>query len=151
MQKNSSLMTAVLTIALGIVFVIKRGGVLGLAVSLVGIVLIIAAIFDLVKKDTTAAIIKGVIGIGVLVFGNLFIHLALYLIAIMLLMMGLLQLVQALRNKNRNTIALITPVLSVLAGICLLFQQGSSVDWIFVMVGIVLIIEGILSLGSRKA
>lgn len=69
MQKNSSLMTAVLTIALGIVFVIKRGGVLGLAVSLVGIVLIIAAIFDLVKKDTTAAIIKGVIGIGVLVFG----------------------------------------------------------------------------------
>lgn len=151
MQKNSSLMTAVLTIALGIVFVIKRGGVLGLAVSLVGIVLIIAAIFDLVKKDTTAAIIKGVIGIGVLVFGNLFIHLALYLIAIMLLMMGLLQLVQAIRNKNRNTIALITPVLSVLAGICLLFQQGSSVDWIFVMVGIVLIIEGILSLGSRKA
>ncbi|MBR6760422.1 MAG: DUF308 domain-containing protein [Oscillospiraceae bacterium] len=151
MQKNSSLMTAVLTIALGIVFVIKRGGVLGLAVSLVGIVLIIAAIFDLVKKDTTAAIIKGVIGIGVLVFGNLFIHLALYLIAIMLLMMGLLQLVQAIRNKNRNTIAWITPVLSVLAGICLLFQQGSSVDWIFVMVGIVLIIEGILSLGSRKA
>lgn len=66
-------------------------------------------------------------------------------------MMGLLQLVQAIRNKNRNTIALITPVLSVLAGICLLFQQGSSVDWIFVMVGIVLIIEGILSLGSRKA
>ena len=151
MQKNSSLMTAVLTIALGIVFVIKRGGVLGLAVSLVGIVLIIAAIFDLVKKDTTAAIIKGVIGIGVLVFGNLFIHLALYLIAIMLLMMGLLQLVQAIRNKNRNAIAWITPVLSVLAGICLLFQQGSSVDWIFVMVGIVLIIEGILSLGSRKA
>ncbi len=151
MQKNSSLMTAVLSIALGILFVIKRGGVLGLAVSLVGLVLIIAAIFDLVKKDVTSAIVKGVLGVGVLVFGNLFIHLALYLIAIALLIMGLLQLVQSIRNKNRNAMALIAPGLTVLAGVCLLFQQGGSVDWIFIMVGIVLIIEGVLSLGSLKS
>lgn len=147
MKKDSQLLIRIGMIVLGVLFVFKRSGVIHTAITLIAAVLLLSAILDFIKKQTSSGVVKGVIALCVMVFGWLFVELALYLIAALLLLYGIGQLIQTVKQKPGGYLPYVVPVFSLIAGCCLLFNQGGTVDWIFVVVGIVLIVDGILSLG----
>ena len=47
-------------------------------------------------------------------------------------------------SKQDKVVVYAKPVLTVLAGAILLLNQGGVIDWIFMVVGILLIVEGAL-------
>lgn len=146
MKKDSQWLMRVGMIVLGLLFVVKRSGVIHTAMMLIAAVLLLSAILDFTKKQRNSGIIKAVIAVGVVVFGWLFVELALYLIAVLLVLYGITQLVQTAKQKPNGNLPYAVPLLSLLAGGCLLFNQGGTVDWIFVVAGLVLIVQGVLSL-----
>lgn len=154
-ERNNKLIAALVSIALGIMFCIFKGGVISIALTIVGIVAIIMAIIDFTNKQTTTGIIKAVAGVCVIVFGWMFVDLALYIIAALMIIQGLLQIVSAVKDRGANgsaqkVISVIKPLASLVAGICLLFNKNGTVNWIFVLSGILLIVDGILSLTDCK-
>lgn len=146
MKKDSQLLIRIGLIVLGVLFVMKRSGVIHIAITMIAVVLLLSAIYDFIKKQTRNGVIKGIIALCVMVFGWLFVELALYLIAALLLFYGIGQLIQTVKQKPGGYLPYAVPVFSLIAGCCLLFNQGGTIDWIFVVVGIVLIVDGILSL-----
>ena len=152
MKKNESIVSAIISIVLGFMLTIMKSEVISIAITILGIAILISAIIDFLNKLTNAAIIKGVIGICILVFGWMFVNLALYILAAAIIVMGLLQIAN-MRNfvpVNLTTmdkvLIYLKPIITVLAGACLLFHQGGTIDWIFIVAGVLLIIEGILNL-----
>lgn len=146
MKKDSQLLIRIGTIVLGALFVVQRSGVIHTAITLIAAILLLSAILDLIKKQIGSGVVKGVVAVCVMVFGWLFVELALYLIAAVLLLNGISQLIQIVKEKSIGYLPYAAPVFSLIAGSCLLFNQGGTVDWIFVVVGIVLIVDGILSM-----
>ena len=154
-ERNNKLIGALVSIVLGIMFCVLKGGVISTALTIIGAVAIIMGIVDLANKRTTPGFVKAVVGVCVIVFGWMFVDIALYLVAAVLLIQGLTQIVAAVKNKATNNaiqkvIAAIRPLACVVAGVCLLFNKGGTVDWIFILTGILMTVDGVLALADCK-
>ena len=66
---NEKWIEGVLTILLGILFLILQGKVVSIAMTILGVALIIMAVLDLLDHQTFPAIVKAVFGVVVLIFG----------------------------------------------------------------------------------
>lgn len=139
---NNLIMSAVM-IALGILFTIMQGGVIGVAIWVLGIALIVAAVLDLLNKDLTSCVVKAVIGVLVLVFGGLFADVAIYILAAVLLIYGILEVINAFKSKQKGLLKFVEPVLTVVVAILLFVNRF---DWLFIVIGIVFIVEGVIGL-----
>lgn len=146
MKKDSQLFVSIGMIVLGVLFVVKKSSVIHTAIMLIAAVLLLSAILDFIKKESGSGVVKAVLAIGIAVFGWMFVGLALYLVGILLILHGVTQLVQNAKGKSGGNLAYAIPVFSLIAGCCLLFNQGGTVNWIFVVAGLILIVEGVLSL-----
>lgn len=152
MTKKGNVFSAAISIVLGLMLLIMKDDVISIALTILGIAVIISAIVDFKNKMTNSAIIKAVIGVCILLFGWLFVNLALYILAAAIIISGLLQIsdISKLSPVNlpakEKALLYLKPVLTVLAGACLLFNQGGTIAWVFTATGILLIAEGILDL-----
>lgn len=151
-RRNGSVITALLYAALGIMLIVMKGETISIALTVIGCSLMIAAVADFFRGFTVTGIIKAVIGACVLVFGWLFINLALYILAAVIIITGLMQIVQThhigqvFLSDVERIFAYIKPALTVFAGAVLLFNQRGVIDWAFIFAGVLLIVEGILEL-----
>ncbi len=151
---NEKWIEGVLTILLGILFLILQGKVVSIAMTILGVALIIMAVLDLLDHQTFPAIVKAVFGVVVLIFGWALTTAALYILAALLLIWGIYELVTKLRvHLKGNTVGLtvmlyIAPILNILLGLLLLFNQGGTLAWIFIVVGVLLIVDGVMLLCS---
>lgn len=154
MQKKENIILALISIVLGFMLIILKGDVIGLAITVIGVAVLIDAIIDFASKLLNIGIIKAVVGICILVFGWMFVNLALYILAASIIVKGLLQIVNIHKfspvNLTLKDTALIylKPVITVIAGACLFFNQDGAIAWIFVVTGALLIVEGVLELIS---
>lgn len=156
-KRNNKLLAALATIVLGILFLIFKGSVIQIALTIVGLVVIVMAILDFKNKQTAQGVVKAILGVAVIVFGWIFVDIALYIIAGVLILLGIWQIVSAVRNPApgsvRKVFSFIAPVGSLAAGICLFFNQGGTINWVFTVAGILLIVQGVIALfnsGSKK-
>lgn len=151
MNQRSSAVSAVATILLGALFIIKRGGVIGLAITVLGVSVLVFALLDFRAKLTNAAIVKGVVGLCILVFGWIFVDLAIYILAAGIILTGLLQISSIKQyspvnlDTNEKLFIYARPVMMVVAGACLLLNKNGTIDWVFVLVGALLVIQGVMS------
>lgn len=157
MNKKEGLISAVVSILLGLLLVILKNDVISIALTVIGIGLLVSAVMDFVNHLTKVGIVKAVIGVSVLVFGWMFINLALYILAAAIIIMGLMQIVNINRyapfgmTGKEKVIVYCKPVLTVLAGVFLFFNQGGALAWVFVVTGVLLIVEGVMDLlGTMK-
>ena len=150
----SPILNAVLTILMGVLFIILKESVIKYALTVFGAVLVVLAVVDLIDHIIPAAIIKAVIGVLAIVFGWTLFSAALYILAALLIIYGLVQIYELARthvkaNRAGYTILIYAiPVASVAAGLCLLFNLSGTVAWAFILTGVLLIIEGVLSLAD---
>lgn len=149
---NDDLIEGALTILLGILFLILQGQVITVAMTILGVVLIVMAVLDLLDHRTFPAIVKAVFGVVVLLFGWVITTAALYILAAVLLIWGIYELYTKLRvHLKGNTVGLtvmlyIAPILNILLGLLLMFNQSGTAAWVIIVVGVLLIVDGVMLL-----
>lgn len=154
MKKKENMIAAVISILLGFMLIIMKNHIISLAITVIGVAVLVSAVVSFINKLTNIGIMKAVVGVCILVFGWMFINLALYILAASIIVMGLLQINDIRRFvlvdfTLKDKILLYTkPGVTVLAGICLLFNQGGTIAWVFILTGILLVAEGVLELIS---
>ncbi len=147
MKLSDKLIPSIMTVVIGFLFIMLGDQVIKIALTVVGVALLISALTDFMAKNNPLAIVKAILGIVVIVFGWTLLSLATYLMAIALLISGALQLYQRVTEKGgASSWKYVGPVISIVVAGCLLFNQGGTISWLFTVAGVLLIIEGILQL-----
>lgn len=150
MKFEKEYLNAIVNIALGIMFIIFRGSVISIAITLLGIVAILLGVIDFVNKQTTFGIIKCICGVAVLVFGWIFLYIACVILGFVLIAMGAMRIVDTYHLMPVNAtvtekiMSYLKPSVSIVAGLCLIFNFGGVVDWLLIVAGALLIVDGIL-------
>lgn len=149
--KGNDLLTAVALIVIGLLFVIYKSEVISIAMSLIGFTLIALGIVDIVRKFTASGVVKIVLAVLILAAGWLFITLALYILGAFLLIAGISELLALTKVKIKKitlpvAMHIAQPVIYILVAICLFFNQGGALSWVFTVSGIFLIIDGVVAL-----
>lgn len=151
-KKNNQLISAIITIAIGLLFIVCKNDIIGITMTVFGVALIVSAVFDFVHKQIVPGVVKSVVGVVVIIFGWTLMSAALYIMAALLLIYGLLLLYAAIQNRGLisdkvdKVLSFVQPSVYIFVGICLLFNQGGTIDWVFILSGIFLVIEGIVAL-----
>ena len=152
MKTTQKIVSAVFTVVLGILCLILKREVITAATTIFGALLILSGLFDLAGKQIPFAVVKIVLGVLLIVFGFTIVKAVLYIVAAVLMIYGILLLYYRIRFRVRGMRFLdavafyAAPVLCILISFFLFFNQGGTVEWVFIVTGIFLIAEGILLL-----
>lgn len=148
-SKRDSIIISLMSIAIGALFIILKGQVISIAMTAIGVLLIVNGIIHIVKdSDKVYGIILLCVGILIIVGGWLITTVILYILAVLFIIYGLLAVFAFFRGANVNVLYLIAPILMIVAGVLLFFNQKGTIDWVFIVEGIVLIVEGLFNLLS---
>ena len=139
----------------GILFVVMKGEIISVALTLLGVCAIVLGIMDLTEHRMTGGLLKIISGATISLLGWAFVHIALTIISLVLIAYGLFQLASNLRldgyemsgRQMMRTYG--KPICGIVAGICLLLNRGGAVDSVFLLVGIVFIVNGIMWLSEK--
>lgn len=146
-QKLQAFASALAYIAVGVLLCIFKGDALGWTMTAFGILFIAQGILDLVlDKDIYSAVINCAIGVLILIFGWLIATVVLYVLGALLIAYGAYNILRG--PKLLFFIAI--NVITALVGVLLIVAQAATIDWFYVIVGIVLIINGILTLFGKR-
>lgn len=143
---NSS--SPVLYIVLGALLAVFGHKMLGIAMTVAGIVFIALGIIDILGKRTKSGATNIVIGAVILVLGNLVLDIVLLVLGIVIAAKGVVALVEILKRKNKSIIDIIYPVITIIVGVGL--ACGNLLGDLIVVVGILLIVDGVLGLLGLK-
>ena len=147
---NEIVMASILVIV-GALFMIFKGEIISIIMTILGIRMIVRGIFDLMRGYTMVGVVNIVFGALILGAGWLFITLALYILAACLLIAGIGELSGLLKERVKKLnlaviLRIAQPVIYILVAICLFFNQGGAISWVFTVAGLFLIVDGILGL-----
>ncbi len=150
-NQSNKLLTSVITIVLGVLLMVWKTSIISIAITLFGVYLIILGILDLVnKKDETTAIIKLIVGVAAILLAWLLTAVAVITLGVILMLHGITLILDIIK-ANKQVKGLVptimlwaVPVISIAAGLFIAF--GSGMDWAFIVVGVIVIIEGMISL-----
>lgn len=152
MTKTQKILSAVFTLLLGVMLIILRSEVISIAMTVLGVGCIALGFFDLIQKLIPPAVIKLVVGVIIIICGWVIVSAVLYILAGLLLIVGVLFLYEKIKNRVRCQTWYYTlceyavPILCIIIGTLLLFNQGNTVNWVFVVSGSVTVLEGALLL-----
>ena len=148
MKRTEKIISAALTIALGILLIVLRGQIISILMTVLGISLIAFGVLDLWTKLIPPAVVKLVGGGVIILCGWVIVEAVLYVVAALLLVAGILLLYEKIKSKARCHTLFYTlceyaaPALCIVIGTLLLFNQGNTVNWVFVVSGIFTSVEG---------
>lgn len=150
MQKIEKYLSAILAVVIGILFIWLKGGVISVAMTVIGVLLIAMGIMDAINRSVTPAIIKIVFGAVIIAVGWAFVQVVLYLLATGLVIYGAVLIYNNVRYKVRglflwDTILLYaTPVMWLVIGLLLFFNMNATVDGVLIAVGVFMLIQSVL-------
>lgn len=150
-QKQNQIIYAIALIVLGILLIALKGAVISYAMTVLGVVLIVLGVLDIVYKFTVKGIIELVAGIVLIVCGWLITTIVLYIVAALFVIYGVYHIYELVRQKAKGfniwqTILIYLPAcLEIVIGLLFFFQ---GFDWAFIVVGVVLLLEGVIELCS---
>ena len=147
-NKSNELLTAIALILIGGLFIIYKGEVISIAMSLIGITLVVLGIIDILRARVFSGVVKLVFAALVVLAGWLFVTLALYVLGAFLLIAGITQLIALSKLKIKKmtlptVMHIAQPIIYILVAICLFFKQGGSISWVFILSRVFLILDGI--------
>ena len=148
MKKTEKIITAVLTMVVGVLLIAMQDKFIGILMSIAGACLIVLGAVDLYHRYISTAVIKLVSGVLIIVCGWLLVEAVLYILSAMLLIAGILLLYDKIKKRAKGCTLLNTlleyamPSLFIVIGFLLLFHQAFALEIIFVVTGILTLIEG---------
>lgn len=154
MKKTEKVVVALLTLLLGIALLILRGSLISVLMTVIGIVFIAFGIIQWIRGQIVLAIIKAVIGIVLIICGWAVVGAVLYVLAAAVMITGILLLYEQIKNQHCGTtllqkiVAFAYPIVCILIGFFLLFNEGNEAQWVFIVSGSLTVLEGGLLLLS---
>lgn len=145
MKKTEIIFSAIFTIAIGVLLMIMKGEMISVFMTILGVSLIIFGVIDLLRKNIPFAVVKIVVGSVVILFGWTIVSAVVYILATIVLIIGVLVLYDCVRFRLRCVYGkealkiLATPVVCILIGLILFFNKW---DWVFVLAGLFTVLEG---------
>lgn len=141
---TNSQTTALLYIVIGVLFLFFNHDIINWMMMGIGALFILNGILDISKKRTVNGVVNVVIGIVVIILGAAVVDLVLKIFGILLALKGILDLAGA--AKRKKVVAIIATLLTIAIGVLLVFDLYQTLTWFFTAIGIVLIVDGIISL-----
>ncbi len=150
MAKSSSKVTnnmvyALLYVIVGILFIVFKSGMLNWLMTIIGVVFIALGVYDIIKKKITNGIIEAAIGVVVIVGGWVFVEIVLIVFGALLIVKGVTDLISLFKG-SKNVVSIIVAILTIALGVLLIVSKWVALDWMFIVIGIVFIVEGAFSL-----
>lgn len=148
MKQSEKIISAITTIALGIVLIALQASFIEVLVTIAGAVLIVIGVVDLVQKIIPMAVLKIVIGVIIIICGLAIVEAVLYVVAAVLLIAGILLLYDKIKHRVHCDRVFFTileyakPCIMLVIGVLLLFNQEDLMSFIFITGGILTILEG---------
>ena len=135
---------------IGVLFVVFKAGMLNWLLTVAGIVFIALGVYDIIKKNLTNGLIEVAIGVIIILGGWLFVEIVLIVFGALLVVKGITDLVPLFQSSSKNVMAIIIALLTIIAGILLIVSKWVVMDWFFIVIGVMFIIEGALALFGNK-
>lgn len=150
MAKSSSKVTnnmvyALLYVIVGILFIVFKSGMLNWLMTIIGVVFIALGVYDIIKKKITNGIIEAAIGVVIIVGGWMFVEIVLIVFGALLIVKGVTDLISLFKG-SKNVVSIIVAILTIALGVLLIVSKWVALDWMFIVIGIVFIVEGAFSL-----
>ena len=146
---SNGVVSALLYIVLGVLFIVFKSGMLNWLMTIAGIVFIALGIFDIIKKRLTQGIIETVIGVVIIVGGWLFVEIVLLVFGALLIVKGVTDLIKACQSKSKDFSKILCAVITAIVGILLVVAKWVTLDWFFIVLGAVFIIDGLFALFNK--
>lgn len=152
MKKSEKITAAILTMVVGVLLIAMQDNFIGLLMSIAGVCLIVLGVVDIFHHFIPPAVVKIVSGVLIIVCGWVLVEAVLYVIAAMLLIAGVLLLYDKIRKRVvcdslfKTILEYALPSVFIIIGIFLLFHQAVALEIIFVVTGILTLIEGAILL-----
>jgi uncharacterized membrane protein HdeD (DUF308 family) len=143
-KTDAALISALLYVALGVLLIVFRSGMLGIAMTIAGIVFVVSGILEVAKKNWASGAISLIIGIAILVLGWVATQIVLLVLGILIALKGIIALVEALGKKKVTLLGVLFPVLTIVVGLVLAF--GNGLDILLVICGVLLALDGVIGL-----
>ncbi|MBE5740355.1 MAG: DUF3810 domain-containing protein [Clostridiales bacterium] len=148
MKLSEKIISAVVTIVAGVLLLVMKSEVISILMTVAGISLIVLGVLDIFRGLIPPAVVKIVVGALIILCGWVIVEVVLYIVAAILLIVGILMLYDKIKKKIycKNLFHTICeyamPALFILIGFMFLFHQGKAMNFIFIVSGILTILEG---------
>ena len=149
-NSGSNLTSALMYIILGALFIVFKAGVLNWLMTAAGVLFIVFGVLDLIKGATTSGVINVAIGIVILLGGWFFLEVVLLVFGILLAVKGTIALLNSLKALNKSFFDILFSALTVIVGFMLIASKWAVVDWFFVVMGAMFVVDGVLALFGKK-
>ena len=148
-KPNVNLASPLLYIVLGALLVIFKTQMLNWAMTFAGLFFILVGLFDLVKRRSSSGVINIAIGVIILVVGWTLVNIVLLVLGVFIAAKGVMSLVEILKRPKKNALSIVFAALTIAIGVALAF--GDILGNLIVIIGVLLIIDGVLGLvGAKK-
>lgn len=154
MSKTEKIIAAVATMAFGVLLIVLQDSFIGLLMTIAGICLIVWGVLDLIHHLIPPAVVKLVVAVLIIVCGWALVAAVLYIVAALLLIAGILMIYEKLKKRvycskwYLTALEYSVPALFVIMGLLLLFHQTVTLEVIFIICGILTVIDGGLLLAE---
>ncbi len=143
----SKIISAAALIVVGILMCIFKQQVIQWLMLILGIMLIVKGVLDFMSGLTVTGGVEIVLGILTLVFGFMAVQIAIIVLGIILALYGVSGLMY---GGYRNLFTLVYCIVLIVGGVMLACNSSAAIDGIFIAVGVILIVEGVLSLFGKR-
>ena len=140
MKIDKRLLNALLHIVVGALLVAFRDSIVNWILTAVGVVFIINGILQVSNKNTASGVINIVIGVVIIVFGWTLVWIAMLVFGAMLILSAIADYSKSKKDKVDLTKLLV----SFIVGGLLIFCGFETISWLFIVIGVALVLEGIL-------
>ena len=142
----TTIISGLISIIAGVALMLLRGSVLTPVITVLGIGFIVTGLLPGIKHLNKFSVVKIILGICLIIFGNTFINLSMYIIGIALIVLGAFRfsfIKSLFKRVGRLPYSMFIPaLLTAAAGVCILLNPTGSVETLFYVCGILLIAGG---------
>ena len=148
MKKSEKILAAILTMVIGVLLIAMQGDFIGILMTIAGVCLLVLGVVDMCSHALPSAVVKIVSGILVILCGWTLVEAVLYIVSALLLIAGILLLCDKLKKKVRcvsiwhTLLEYATPIVCILIGGLFLFHQTLAIELVFILGGILALLEG---------
>jgi len=151
---NSPLTVGIALIVIGILFCALRAGFISILLTIVGVVLIILGILNLVGRNWTMGGIELAVGAVIIICGWLIVDITLLLLGIVFIAYSIYQIATTAPKLKRAKfgdiiMSLLYPLLMLTIGIILVVAKWQMIDVIFIIIGEISIVTGIIIIAKN--
>ena len=144
----NALIYALIYTLLGVLFLIFKGAVAMWCVIAIGVLLIVQGVLDMVNRRLVQGILEAAIGVLAIVFAAAITKYAVMVLGIILLLWAILRLFD---SSFKGPLTMLYIVGAIVVGVLMIVSAFKVLDWFFIVIGVLLIVEGVLCLIPASA